>query len=619
MCIAPDNDENVVSQVVKNCEQHGHSAGEAREQTRFEEDIGDLITPQEQRLSPSPTEHSDNSGPPVAEGTIRTPKTPRHRDALSKRAPVTPRHHFAPANPLTPRTPRTPVISRSIYNDVRKVFTRGSNSGPLVGREKERQEARQFIEHLVNSSQGGCLYVSGPPGTGKSALVSEICQAVKDITKVKQSFVNCMSLQNASDIFNVLASELGSTDDVFGNQAKEALHAMFTSKDTKETFLVVLDEVDQLLNLDINVMYTLFEWSLQNDSNLVLLGIANALDLTDRFLPRLKARNLKPQLLPFLPYTALEIATILKARTRSLLPIDAMTAAEYTPFLHPAAIQLIAKKVATQNGDLRRAFDITKRALSLVEAETQEKFQQLSLEPGSPSGASKRSPLTENNNLSSPVCAKSATPSQSHGSSTWAQDFSRLTAVTAPRVMLSHVAQVTTAAFNNGTSSRVKALNLQQKAVLCALVALEQSNRRVAFVSTPPTTPSKKRKTKFCTHQTTPSQTPVATTIRALFDAYAVLCSRDNVMHPLSNTEFRDVVGTLESLSLVSAPDGKTGSMGIVAPMTPSKRRKGGFGHSAIIADQREISSCIGLQELEAAIEGVGSGILKAILSGDGF
>lgn len=89
-------------------------------------------------------------------------------------------------------------------------------------------------------------------------------------------------------------------------------------------------------------------------------------------------------------------------------------------------------------------------------------------------------------------------------------------------------------------------------------------------------------------------------------------------MHALSNTEFCDVVGTLESLSLITAVNGKTGSFGASTPSTPSKRGRNGFGN-ACAADQKRVSSCIGIHELEAAMDGVGSGILRSILSGEGF
>ena len=59
--------------------------------------------------------------------------------------------------------------------------------------------------------------------------------------------------------------------------------------------LLVLDEVDQLESKDQSVLYTVFEWPALQGSKLVLVGIANSLDLTDRVLPRLQVSpNYRP-------------------------------------------------------------------------------------------------------------------------------------------------------------------------------------------------------------------------------------------------------------------------------------------------------------------------------------
>jgi cell division control protein 6 len=88
------------------------------------------------------------------------------------------------------------------------------------------------------------------------------------------------------------------------------------------------------------------------------------------------------------------------------------------------------------------------------------------------------------------------------------------------------------------------------------------------------------------------------------------------VLHPLSGSEFREVVGSLETLSLVSEVDGKTGSL--VLLQTPRKRaNRTGFAAGVGLADERKVASCVGEKELEQAIEGLGTGILRSILSGE--
>ena len=122
---------------------------------------------------------------------------------------------------------------------------------------------------------------------------------------------------------------------------------------------------------------------------MLLIGIANALDLTDRSLPRLRAMNgefidmqvlgksipspqqdktrhshhhyfflillsVEPQLLHFNPYTSDQIVEIIKAR---LVILSARIKRPINLF-DEASIELCARKIASICGDIRRALDI---------------------------------------------------------------------------------------------------------------------------------------------------------------------------------------------------------------------------------------------------------------------
>lgn len=77
----------------------------------------------------------------------------------------------------------------------------------------------------------------------------------------------------------------------------------------------MLDEIDQLDSKRQSVLYSIFEWPALANSKLVLIGVANALDLTERSLPRLQSRcSLKPQTLHFAPYTKQQIIDIFTAK-----------------------------------------------------------------------------------------------------------------------------------------------------------------------------------------------------------------------------------------------------------------------------------------------------------------
>ncbi|CZS91270.1 related to cell division control protein CDC18+ [Rhynchosporium agropyri] len=533
-----------------------------------------------------------------------TPQTPRHRDALSKSVPITPRHRVMLAGkPLTPRTPRTPLTPggtiTTVYSKARQLFTRSTEPGRLIGREAERDELTDFVEQCIAKTSGGCTYVSGPPGTGKSAMVNEVTDSFEPSSTVKKAYINCMSMKTSKDLQGNLLENLCEGIEVLEGDEIKTLQGMFVSrKKNKTVYVVTLDEIDHILTLNLEILYKLFEWSLQKSSRLVLVGIANALDMTDRFLPRLKARNLKPQLLPFLPYSAVQIKTVITTRLKSLIPADSLTP-DYVPFLHPAAIDLCSRKVSSQSGDLRKAFDICRRAIDLVETETKQKHDQAlieQLEQQCPSSPSKR-PLEENANFASraPV-ARSVT------SKALSLSLAALTVETAPRALISHVNKITSSTFGNGANQRLKTLNLQQKAALCALVAVEKSKREAA--ANVMATPSKSKN--------------VAPTIKALYDIYCKLCTRDSILHPLTSTEFRDVIGSLETLSLISAVDGRNGSF-VALNAGPRKGRAPKFGGGIGVGDEKRVGSCVSEKEVAQAVEGLGAGILKSILHGEGL
>jgi len=73
--------------------------------------------------------------------------------------------------------------------------------------------------------------------------------------------------------------------------------------------------MDSLDSRNQDVLYTMFEWPALPNSSLILIGIANSLDLTDRTLPRLQTRpNFRPQILNFPPYSKDEMIEVITKR-----------------------------------------------------------------------------------------------------------------------------------------------------------------------------------------------------------------------------------------------------------------------------------------------------------------
>ncbi|XP_069490675.1 cell division control protein 6 homolog [Ambystoma mexicanum] len=232
----------------------------------------------------------------------------------------------------------------------------------MLAREGETAAIRQFLKEHISGTKPGSLYISGAPGTGKTACFRRILQDSKnELAGCRTIFINCMSLRSSQGVFHVIADGLAEDgkEALAGKDITRKLEKQLTAEGPM--VLLVLDEMDQLDSKGQDVLYTVFEWPWLSHSRMVLVGIANALDFTDRILPRLQARpKCKPQLLNFPPYTKDQIATILQERLKQV---------SGEQVLDNAAIQFCARKVSAVSGDARKALDVCRRAVEIVESD----------------------------------------------------------------------------------------------------------------------------------------------------------------------------------------------------------------------------------------------------------
>ncbi|XP_011785344.1 PREDICTED: cell division control protein 6 homolog, partial [Colobus angolensis palliatus] len=233
----------------------------------------------------------------------------------------------------------------------------------LPAREREMDVIRNFLREHICGKKAGSLYLSGAPGTGKTACLSRILQDLKkELKGFKTIMLNCMSLRSAQAVFPAIAQEI-CQEEVSKPAGKDMMRKLekHMTAEKGPLIVLVLDEMDQLDSKGQDVLYTLFEWPWLSNSRLVLIGIANTLDLTDRILPRLQAREkCKPQLLNFPPYTRNQIVAILQ---------DRLTQVSRDQVLDNAAIQFCARKVSAVSGDVRKALDVCRRAIEIVESD----------------------------------------------------------------------------------------------------------------------------------------------------------------------------------------------------------------------------------------------------------
>lgn len=150
--------------------------------------------------------------------------------------------------------------------------------------------------------------------------------------------------------------------------AKQALSSLETHFKTpspnRDTCVVLVDELDQLVTKKQEVIYNFFNWPNQPHSRLIVLAIANTMDLPERELSNKINSRLGSNRINFTPYDKNQLIEILTNRLEGL-----QSNSPNNGVFGKDAIGLVASKVAGVTGDARRALDICRRAVEKVEAE----------------------------------------------------------------------------------------------------------------------------------------------------------------------------------------------------------------------------------------------------------
>ncbi|XP_060595750.1 origin recognition complex subunit 1-like [Ruditapes philippinarum] len=102
-------------------------------------------------------------------------------------------------------------------------------------------------------------------------------------------------------------------------------------------------------------MYNVFDWPTKQHARLIVLAVANTMDLPERIMMKRVSSRLGLTRMTFQPYTFKQLQTIVLSRMKGLKAFD------------EDAIQLAARKVAALSGDARRALDICRRATEIAE------------------------------------------------------------------------------------------------------------------------------------------------------------------------------------------------------------------------------------------------------------
>ncbi|KAJ9123931.1 hypothetical protein QFC22_000722 [Naganishia vaughanmartiniae] len=318
----------------------------------------------------------------------------------SRKAATTPRAKIAKKTQNRPTAVKTiteeidpHLLPKDPYERALHLLHVGATPDSLPCREDEFLEVLMKVEEGIEDGGGGCLYIAGVPGTGKTATVHAV---VKQLTKRAEegevapfSYVeiNGLKVPTPQHAYTVLWEAISGQKISSTKMALKGLEEHFSeagrssglSGPRGHTFVVLMDELDQLLTAKQDVVYNFFNWPTLRDSQLYVIAVANRMDLPQHLAAKVKSRLGKPAepveatLIPsnscspqglksllFQPYDKPSLVEIVQSR---LIP-HPDSEDEYK-VLSKEAIELAAAKMAGTNGDARRVLDACRRAVEV--------------------------------------------------------------------------------------------------------------------------------------------------------------------------------------------------------------------------------------------------------------
>lgn len=266
----------------------------------------------------------------------------------------------------TPKKRSQPTSRRVVespYSKVKHVLTSAIDDC-VVGRDEEYRRIYSLLEADLQQDKSQAFYISGPAGTGKSLTVGTVLKKLKTEHAFKLIDINCMHFGNEQNFCEQILGEYqqrkakrtrrgDANKDTFV-EMKEAIAAY------EHMTILVLDEIDQIETRNYELLRNIFKLPSVLKGKLILIGIANSLDLTTKLtqLKEISSRNFHK--IRFLPYTKDQIVAIIESRLKNFIDDENV-------FIDKMAINYCASKISSCSGDIRKALDVCRRSIELLE------------------------------------------------------------------------------------------------------------------------------------------------------------------------------------------------------------------------------------------------------------
>ncbi|XP_058801016.1 origin recognition complex subunit 1-like isoform X2 [Phymastichus coffea] len=231
----------------------------------------------------------------------------------------------------------------------------------LPCREEQFNDIYSFLHARLLDGSGGCIYISGVPGTGKTATVSEVIRCLKksmikgELSDFDFIDINGMKLSEPRQAYVQIWKQMTGDTKSWEESHKLLQNKFNNSNSKKKMTLLLVDELDLLCTKRQDVVYNLLDWPSKANAKLVVVTIANTMDLPERILIGKVTSRLGLTRLTFPPYNFKQLEEIVVSRLKGANTFGGET------------IQLVARKVAAVSGDARRALDICRRAAEITE------------------------------------------------------------------------------------------------------------------------------------------------------------------------------------------------------------------------------------------------------------
>jgi Cdc6-like AAA superfamily ATPase len=158
--------------------------------------------------------------------------------------------------------------------------------------------------------------------------------------------INGMKLTDPQHAYSILWNAI-SGEKLTNYHAVEMLDKKFSKKATKcKPIIVLLDELDIMVTKKQTIMYNFFDWPNRPKSSLIVIAIANTMDLPEKMLTNRISSRMGMKRINFQPYSFQQLRIIVQSRLEGITSFGA------------DAIELCARKVGSVSGDARRALDI---------------------------------------------------------------------------------------------------------------------------------------------------------------------------------------------------------------------------------------------------------------------